>query len=309
MKPAPLFETRSPGKVLLSAEYFVLDGALALALPCQLGQSLKVFPLHEESLLHWESYDPAGGRWFEGRFRLPDLKPLAFTDAPTAERLRALLQAAQTLQPAFLQTRRGRRVRTELEFPLDWGLGSSSTLVAALARWAGVSPFALLEKSFGGSGYDLACAEADGPILFQRTPEPWFERVSFHPPFRHRLFFLHLGRKQDSRQGIARYRKRVAHPEQWTPRFSSLTRQLLSADDPSTFEALLREHERLVGELLGCIPLQLQRFSDFPGAVKSLGAWGGDFALVSSPWDAPATERYFARKGLHTLLPYDELIL
>ena len=32
------------GKLLLTGEYFVLDGALALALPCKLGQSMSIQP-------------------------------------------------------------------------------------------------------------------------------------------------------------------------------------------------------------------------------------------------------------------------
>ncbi len=306
---ALLYETRSPGKLLLSAEYFVLDGALALALPCKPGQSLKVFPLEEAGILHWESYDPEGRRWFDGRYRLPELEVLTCTHAPTAKRLQELLQTTRTLQPSFLQTQTGRRIRTDLEFPLDWGLGSSSTLVTNLARWAKVSPFALLEKTFGGSGYDLACAQSDGPILFQRRPEPWFERVSFRPPFHDKLFFLHLGRKQDSRQGIARYRERVTAPEKWMQPLSELTHRLAACREQAEFDALLQRHEHLVGEALGLTPLQNRSFSDFPGAVKSLGAWGGDFALISSPWSEAQTRDYFRRKGFRTLLTFAELIL
>ena len=47
-------------------------------------------------------------------------------------------------------------------------------------------------------------------------------------------------------------------------------------------------------------------FEDFSGVVKSLGAWGGDFAMVISrnnPKD------YFASKGFDTVLSYDEMIL
>jgi hypothetical protein len=47
-------------------------------------------------------------------------------------------------------------------------------------------------------------------------------------------------------------------------------------------------------------------FPDFKGVIKSLGAWGGDFALVVSK-DNPSS--YFKEKGFTTLLSYKEMIL
>jgi hypothetical protein len=47
-------------------------------------------------------------------------------------------------------------------------------------------------------------------------------------------------------------------------------------------------------------------FSDFDGAVKSLGAWGGDFVLAISNED-PTT--YFKSKGYETIIAYKDMIL
>ena len=55
--------------------------------------------------------------------------------------------------------------------------------------------------------------------------------------------------------------------------------------------------------------VQAERFADFPGTVKSLGAWGGDFVLVLSPWPAEQTMAYFNAKGCPTVLSYNEMIL
>ena len=60
----------SHGKLLLSAEYAVLDGALALALPTKFGQSLTVEPTLEnyENTVHWKSISNEGVVWFETEF-------------------------------------------------------------------------------------------------------------------------------------------------------------------------------------------------------------------------------------------------
>ena len=48
------------------------------------------------------------------------------------------------------------------------------------------------------------------------------------------------------------------------------------------------------------------RFPDFNGAIKSLGAWGGDFVMAVSEND-PAG--YFKKKGFEVVVPYREMIL
>ena len=49
---------------------------------------------------------------------------------------------------------------------MNWGLGSSSTLISLLSQWSGVAPEKLLSTSFGGSGYDVACATAKDAIIY-----------------------------------------------------------------------------------------------------------------------------------------------
>ena len=57
-------EFYSNGKLLLTAEYLVLDGAQALALPTQLGQKLIVTD-GKEDILHWKSLDADGSICYE----------------------------------------------------------------------------------------------------------------------------------------------------------------------------------------------------------------------------------------------------
>ena len=60
---------KSNGKLLITGEYVVLDGAKSLAIPTKYGQSLKVEEDNSNSLT-WKSYDEKGNIWFENSFTL-----------------------------------------------------------------------------------------------------------------------------------------------------------------------------------------------------------------------------------------------
>ena len=53
-------------------------------------------------------------------------------------------------------------------------------------------------------------------------------------------------------------------------------------------------------------PLKEALFSGYEGAIKSLGAWGGDFFLATG--NAAAMD-YFKSKGYTTVVGYSEMIL
>jgi hypothetical protein len=46
-------------------------------------------------------------------------------------------------------------------------------------------------------------------------------------------------------------------------------------------------------------------FSDYPGAIKSLGAWGGDFILAVGNDTTPT---YFKNKGYTIVLEYRNMV-
>jgi len=73
------------GKVLLSGEYFVLDGAEAIGLPCKLGQSLTVSTLDTSGLIHWQSKLQDHSSWFEATFQKEDFSILKTNDEKVAE--------------------------------------------------------------------------------------------------------------------------------------------------------------------------------------------------------------------------------
>ena len=54
--------------------------------------------------------------------------------------------------------------------------------------------------------------------------------------------------------------------------------------------------------------VKTQYFSDFEGSVKSLGAWGGDFALAASDMNESQISAYFSSKGFNTVISYRDMI-
>ena len=52
---------------------------------------------------------------------------------------------------------------------------------------------------------------------------------------------------------------------------------------------------------------KIQAVNDFDGAVKSLGAWGGDFFLAASEMPFERVSKYFQTKGLKTVFKFNDL--
>ena len=299
------------GKLLLSGEYYVLDGALALALPTKHGQALKVtYGASEHKIIHWKSYDNKGEVWFEAIFDIETFQCLEEYVSKKSLILQKILQVSRRMASGFLKGREYVLVETYLEFPRLWGLGTSSTLIHNVAKWAGINPFALLKKTMGGSGYDVACAESDGPILYEVSENsPKTRIVEFNPPFRNNLYFVYLGKKQSSAEGIEYYQNTLQkHKNTLVNKLTAITKQILEATGLIEFEKLIGEHEEVIASSLQLERVKEKLFSDYWGEVKSLGAWGGDFVLVTSNKSLAKTKKYFNQKGLFTFLTYDEMI-
>lgn len=310
MKDPLVWHGHANGKLLLSAEYFVLDGAVALGLPCRLGQALHVAEGSEPGLWRWSSLETDGTSWFECSLNAGDLSIRQTTDTDTALRLQSVFQAMRRLRPELPQAEKGLHFSTHLDFDRRWGLGTSSTLLHLLSQWAQIDPFALLPQTFGGSGYDIAAAGMNQPFFYRAGNPPEFWPSDFRPPFQHQLYFVYLGRKQNSREGITRYRSREKHQlKELVLEISKLTMNLAKATDLPTFEAILQAHESMVASVVGLPRVQRLYFPDYWGQTKSLGAWGGDFILVTSTRSTAETQAYFNEKGYEVFLKYEELIL
>ncbi len=293
----------SHGKLLLTGEYVVLKGAHALAIPCSKGQRLTFTP-NLESTLVWESSDTNKTVWFSAQFDLSQMTIRESSNPQMAKRLAQVLLVAKEENQTFLQY--GGRVETYLEFDQNWGLGSSSTLIASIAQWAQVNPFVILERSFGGSGYDVACAQATTPIVYTRNgTSPQIKTVTFRPPFIDNLFFVYLNQKKDSSEAVRDFSS-VTVTEELFDKINDITNQLINCTTQNDFNDLLQLHESIIGKLIGQTPIQERLFADFEGRIKSLGAWGGDFILASGNSSSPS---YFANLGYSTVIPYKEMCL
>lgn len=296
---------RSNGKLLLTAEYLVLDGAKALAIPTRYGQDLTAKSI-PEPLLYWRSYDHQNKCWFSATFCT---KTHRFdNDSKEAKMLGKLLLEAKKLNPKFLRSDAGYALTTNMDFPKNWGLGSSSSLINNLAQWAKIDAYQLLWNSFSGSGYDIACAQHQKPILYSvknRTVE--VQEITFSPPFLDALYFVYLNRKQDSQQAISFYKK-IAKKRipKLKKEVSEITEALLACKHLASFENLINQHELLLSNLLERPTVKEQFFSDYPQSIKSLGAWGGDFVLVTADKN-PA--KYFENRGYQTIIPYRKMAL
>jgi len=299
----------SNGKLLLTGEYTVLEGALSLAVPTVSGQHLSISE-GPEGLLHWQASQPSG-TWFECTLQIHDLRIIQSSSEAIAERLVSILSAARQLQPGFLDELQGYRVKTELTFDRNWGLGSSSTLISALARWAGINPYRLLGMVSGGSGYDIACATAKGPICYQLVHgKPTVNEVEFRPDFNNFLYFVYLGKKQDSETAVKAYLQQAKdRPGTLTEEISDLTRRMVSAGDATTFREVMKEHETLMSQALGQPTINETLFKGFPGTFKSLGAWGGDFALLCSRTNERETAQQLSNYGFDTWFRYQDMVL
>ena len=333
----------SHGKFLLTGEYLVLKGALALALPLKLGQSLSVetFPetapneiiasseTFQETSLQWNAHKPEGP-WFSVTINPKTLEIIDCNDQHKAEKLAQILKAIQQLNPkAFVGN--NLKFTTRLDFDPNWGLGSSSTLIANLARWADVNPYELLKLTFGGSGYDIACATTEGPIYYQLVDRetasmdcfvprndakrlsvltPNVQPIDFQPSFADHLFFIYQGQKQSSSKEIKAFLEK-ANPidlQKDIDAVSEISRAVPKCQNLDEFGLLMQCHERIISRCIGQEPVQ-KRFPDFEGTLKSLGAWGGDFILAATEWAENQVKEYFKGKGLEVVFGYKEIVL
>lgn len=290
----------SNGKLLITGEYAVLNGALSLALPSSLGQKLIVQP--SQNAFSWEAFDADGKCWFNS------LSINSREDEKVLHTLQNILSTAATLNPHFANVYPHCAVQTLLTFPHYWGLGTSSTLINNIAQWAEVNPYELLFKSFGGSGYDIACAKTNTPLLYRlKNGKPETFPLRFLFPHTDSIYFVYLNNKQNSKEGITHYRSIQKRKQKLADSITRITERLVLVYTIDDFCYLLEQHEQLIGDYLGISPVKERLFPDFNGTIKSLGAWGGDFVLAISEYeDIPS---YFNKKGYNTCIPYKELII
>ncbi len=294
---------------MLFGEYAVLDGASCLAVPTKQGQSMNI-KNYSGTDLKWTSLDPDGNKWFQCDISLYDFSAVKTTDEEISRKLKKILKSAVRLNCEFLNNWKAFKVETQLEFPPQWGLGSSSSLIYMIAQWADVSPLELYFRCENGSGYDVVCAGADGPIEYWSTEEEIsYSKVDFKPKFSDQLYFVYLNEKQSSAQGIKAYLKAVKDKMGLVNKVTEITESATESTSLKDFEKLMDTHEDLISSHTGFKKVKEERFSDYWGSVKSLGAWGGDFVMVSSDRPEKEVKNYFEGKGYSTCLPFKDIVL
>ena len=293
----------SHGKLLLTSEYVVLDGALALALPTKWGQEFFVSEQYDgKSLVNWTALHQ-GKSWLTATIDYQNGKVVSTNIPESAAFILKVLMKVKELSAIQLK-QDSYSIKTDLQFPANFGLGSSSTLMNNLAQWAEIDAFELNETCLGGSGYDIAVAQEKSAILYQSQPQRIVQKIDFNPSFKNDLIFIHLNQKQNSREGINLYRSKEKSP-QLIDEFSDITKRVLQVQTLEEFSELMMLHEKKLSEFLGIDAVKEKHFETCPSFVKSLGAWGGDFVMSSK---FSGYQDYFLGKGFSSVFSYDDLI-
>ena len=297
-------EIYSSGKVLLTGEYVILNGALSLASPTKFGQHLKLEE-NQSNLINWKSINYDGKIWFECTIKNENLEIKSTSSKRVSDTLIRIINLIREYRPSFLKNQ-GSDISTNLTFDKNWGLGSSSTLISNLATLSGVDPYILNNKIFKGSSYDIACANSISPIVYQlREGVRIIDEVSFKPPFHEKIYFIYLNKKQSSISEIENYNNKKVS-ESTINEISNITSMILQCNSIEAYDELIESHELIISKLISKPTIKETLFRDFNGSIKSLGAWGGDMIMATSH---SHPNRYFKEKGYSTIFKYEELLV
>jgi mevalonate kinase len=290
---------RAVGKLMLFGEYLVLKGSKCLAFPLKYGQTLTVHST-ESSTIEWGSYE-LDQLWFSATFDL-SLNIMQTSDEEKAKTLVQLFRYIQEKNPHMLTS--GMSFSLQSDFNFLWGFGSSSTLISVLSQWSQLDPYDLLENSFGGSGYDIACAREKNPLVYSISNR-LEKTIELSEAITANFLFIYSGEKQNSRNEIRRFEQREVTDAD-VNEMNTLIDTALNSATIHDFEKELIKSEELLSPILGRATLKERNFADYPFAIKSLGAWGGDFFLATFR-DEKIAREYFKNKGYTVQFTYNEL--
>lgn len=298
-------EIFSNAKIILMGEYAVMHGADAICLPLKTGQKLRVEDF-DEGVIGW--------KWTYGNEVLADLQ----IDAASLQPLRVnkgnsqwvsdLVRIIRLQNPGFVRNG-GHSFIFENLFPPQWGLGSSSATISSISRWAHVNAFMVNQKLMGGSGADIASTTASRWFLYRKklpTPPVW--DIPFNYLFPDNTWFVYSGKKEPTAQHLNTLDPidENQHSVSWMQVNHFIYRFLAASTLPEVFK-LVYEHELLIADRIRKEPIGNQ-FADFPGKIKSLGAWGGDFFLALSQQPEAWVKDYFYQKGYSTIFKWNEFL-
>ncbi len=311
MKSNPINRYYANAKLLISGEYLVLSGAEALAVPLKKGQWLEAGTIsgEESPCLIWQAR-VMDNIWFTATIRLPGLNIVQSSDPIIAGRLVKIFSAIMEINSGLFAAGKSFSFTTISTFDHSWGMGSSSALIANLARWAMIDPFDLFHHLNRGSGYDVAAALAEGPILYSTANQKArIVPVKFRPSFHQHIWFIYRGRKQDTEESLFDYNKSPVPTRQQIAMMNYYTGELLHTRHLEQFMQIMSEHEAFISHILDRKTVKEEFFSDFKGEIKSLGAWGGDMMMVASEMPGDYILTYFQMKGIQTVFDFHSLVL
>ena len=296
---------KSNGKLLITSEYLVMKGAMALAIPAKLDQELNVISTNSD-FVNWKSFNKDNQIWYEEKFFL-DKGALIYHGEKN--KMSDLIVRLFDYIHKFNNPEKsiGNEFIWKINFNINWGLGSSSTLINNLSKWAKVNPYKLLFSVFNGSGYDIACCDKSNPIIFQKKDNYLsVSDTTFKPNFLNNLFLIFLNKKQDTQKSVQNFLETDQSLSEEINQINEIVDEIESVKDITTFESLIERHEKIIANILQMPTIQNDKFPDYNnGVIKSLGSWGGDFVLATG--DEKSVD-YFEEKGFNTIRKISDLL-
>lgn len=296
---------KSNGKLLITSEYLVMKGAMALAIPAKLDQELNVISTNSD-FVNWKSFNKDNQIWYEEKFFL-DKGALIYHGEKN--KMSDLIVRLFDYIHKFNKPEKsiGNEFIWKINFNINWGLGSSSTLINNLSKWAKVNPYKLLFSVFNGSGYDIACCDKSNPIIFQKKDDYLsVSDTTFNPNFLNNLFLIFLNKKQDTQKSVQNFLETDQSLSEGINQINEIVHEIENVKDITTFESLIERHEKIIANILQMPTIQNEKFPDYNnGVIKSLGSWGGDFVLATG--DEKSVD-YFEEKGFNIIRKISDLL-
>ena len=295
----------SNGKLLITSEYLVMNGAMALAIPAKLDQELNVLSTNTD-FIYWKSLDNDNQIWYEEKFFLENGSLIYLSKknkiSDLIVRLFDYIHRFNNPEKSI-----GNEFTWRLNFNKNWGLGSSSTFINNLSKWAKVNPYKLLFSVFNGSGYDIACCDKSNPIIFQKKDDYIsVSNTTFNPNFLNNLFLIFLNKKQNTQKSIQNFLKTDGSFIEEINQINEIVHSIQNVKDLTTFESLIERHEKIIANILQMPTIQNEKFPEYNyGVIKSLGSWGGDFVLATGD---KKSINFFKEKGFNTVKKISDLL-
>ncbi len=296
----------APGKILLVGEYTVIKGFEGLAVPVKSGQWMDVWefdsPGNAEDRFIFNALDSRGASWFSESFDISNLKSNSLeTNAVKSnvadenfENNESHLSKLLALVPeSFWKSGKSYRFETRLEFDRSSGLGSSSTFVQLMSNYFKLDPFQVQDLVFGGSGYDVAIAAVQKPLIYWRNEQGvHFRQWKLNSELTKDWKVVFLGNKVNSRTSTSQVSdmlEDLSNDENYRMQIQKIIEIVRDAQELMALETGIEMYQMFLSQLLGMVtPYTYFGVKPLPrGVCKWLGAWGGDMLLVNSVvWDA-----------------------